>query len=26
LYDHSVICNYIDYDCPDEKTLVECVD
>ena len=26
LYDHSVICNYIDYDCPYEKTLVECVD
>tara|TARA_B100000963_G_scaffold360417_1_gene391232 strand:- start:1392 stop:2342 length:951 start_codon:yes stop_codon:yes gene_type:complete len=26
LYDHSVICNYIDYDCHDEKTIVECVD
>lgn len=25
-YDHSVICNYIDYDCPDGKTIVKCVD
>ena len=25
-YDHSIICNYIDYDCPDDKTIVECVD
>lgn len=24
-YDHTVICNYIDYDCPHEKTTVECV-
>jgi len=25
LYDHSVICNYVDYNCPDEKTVVKCV-
>lgn len=26
LYDYSVICNYVDYNCQDEKTIVKCVD
>lgn len=25
-YDHTIICNYIDYECPNQKTIVECLD
>ena len=25
-YDHTMLCNYVDLDCPNDKTTVECID